>query len=272
MSDAIKLSNKVFEDKKALEDRLDSLESWEIAFTYPVAIGLILEFYAAFALNITAKWNACIDRSGLLLVTIGVVAELIIERKIHRANRQLRDADAEIDRRAQAELKAKDEQIAELNLARAKIESALADRKLTPDQVEFIRSSIDAFTGQRAYITCCEPETSESTKFAGWLFAAISTKWSASNIVDNRPPSRLPVDGVHVFSTPDFDSMQAAASLTLALMKSGVETRLYTQNTHPWIINVSQQFSDLWPLGLWDAGQQVVLIVVADKPPHAKFT
>ena len=52
--------------KTELENRIDSLGSWMIAFTWPVAVGLMMEFYAIFNLEWTHDWNALIDRIGLL--------------------------------------------------------------------------------------------------------------------------------------------------------------------------------------------------------------
>jgi hypothetical protein len=102
--------------KTGLENRLDSLDSWMIGFTWLVAVGLFIEFYAVLNLAITHDWNVLIDRVGLFLVTIGVSGELAIEHQSHRAERKLREANAEIELEADFRLKAADERIAELNL------------------------------------------------------------------------------------------------------------------------------------------------------------
>jgi len=95
--------------KTSLEDRIDALGSWMIRFTWPVAVGLLMEFYAILEFATTQKWNASIDHMGLLLVTAGVAGELAVEQMSHTTERKLRRVNKEIDREA-------DERIADLNL------------------------------------------------------------------------------------------------------------------------------------------------------------
>jgi hypothetical protein len=113
--------------KTALEDRLDSLGSWMIGFIWPVAVGLIMEFYAILGVGLTHDRNTLIDRIGLLLVTAGVSGELLIEHKTHSAERKLRGVNVEIesgDRQIIAELNLQAEHE---RLQRVKIEERLAD-------------------------------------------------------------------------------------------------------------------------------------------------
>jgi hypothetical protein len=102
--------------KTTLEDRVDSLGSQMIVFTWLVVVGLFIEFYAVLGLDATHDWNTLIDRIGLSLVTIGVAGELNVEYRARKEERRLRSVNADIDREAKADLKVKDERIAELNL------------------------------------------------------------------------------------------------------------------------------------------------------------
>src|SRR5580698_3867677 len=83
--------------KTALEDRIDILGIWMIGFVWPVAVGLVMEFYAVYSLSFTVNWNTSIDRIGLLLVTAGVIGELVIEHKTHTAERRLRGINTAIE-------------------------------------------------------------------------------------------------------------------------------------------------------------------------------
>jgi len=116
--------------KTTLEDQIDSLGSWMLGFTWPVAVGLFIEFYAIFNLVWTRDWNSFIDRIGLLLVTGGVSGELLIEHKTHRAERRLRGINVEIERESDLALKAADERMLALDarIAEAKQNLALAEQ------------------------------------------------------------------------------------------------------------------------------------------------
>jgi hypothetical protein len=74
--------------KNDLEDRIDSWGSWMIGCIWPVAVGLVMEFYAVLKLCWSQRWNEPIDRIGLLLVTAGVAGELLVEYKTHGAERK----------------------------------------------------------------------------------------------------------------------------------------------------------------------------------------
>ena len=101
--------------KADLEDWIDGLGAWMIGFVWPVAVGLVIEFYALLGLSLTANWNVFIDRIGLLLVTGGVIGELVIEHKTHTAERKLRGVNSQIEHKADLALKAADERIALLD-------------------------------------------------------------------------------------------------------------------------------------------------------------
>lgn len=161
------------ERKRTLENSIDSLGSWMIGFTWPVAIGLLMEFYAILNSPWTVAWNVLIDRIGLLLVTAGVIGELLIEHKTHHKERKLREIDAEIERQAELKLKSADERIASLlkegeeaRLARIKAETdflqlkeSLKDRTISPTQKELLLSSLAECPKGPLVISCMVEES-----------------------------------------------------------------------------------------------------------------
>ncbi len=143
--------------KASLEDWIDLLGSWMIGFVWPVAVGLLIEFYAVLGLSWTQSQNALIARIGLLLVTAGVIGELVIGHKTHGAERKLRALNVEIEHVADLNLKAADERIALLNLsvererlARIKIEEELFKQHVLTDQArDEIIEAVGTYIGRK---------------------------------------------------------------------------------------------------------------------------
>jgi len=104
-----------------------------------------MEFYAIFNFPGTLRWNALIDRIGLLLVTAGVAGELAIEHKTHRAERKLRGINIEIEREMDITLTAADERIEQLRKENNETALVLKDRSLG-NMLEF-QQAMWAFRG-----------------------------------------------------------------------------------------------------------------------------
>jgi hypothetical protein len=159
--------------KTALEDGIDSLSAWMIGFTWPVAIGLIMEFYAIFNASLTRDWNVIIDRIGLMLVTAGVSGELAVEHKTHVAERKLRRINTEIEREAQQESD-------RLNLEILRLRVKLADRSLTEDQQASIANNLREFRGTRINVFAIGG-SSEALTFARDIVIALNkAEWVVS--------------------------------------------------------------------------------------------
>jgi hypothetical protein len=175
-------SNDLEARRTSLEDKIDSLGSWMISFTWPVAIGLFMEFYAVFDVSCTHDWNRLIDRIGLLLVTAGVSGELAIEHKTHGAEHRLREVNTEIEHKSNLALKAADEHIAELDFAieqertkRAQIElrqRRSRNRYLDAGEVTALRRVAARFRDQEFFVKTPTPErgvVSEPNQFGDLL-------------------------------------------------------------------------------------------------------
>jgi len=157
--------------RENLENEIDRWDARGIGFTWPVAFGLLLELYAAFNLQLTHDWNTLIDRIGLVLVTAGVAGELAAGSKAHSAERKLRAVNAEVEREAEANLKAADERIAGLQLETEKLRAKLADRNLTQDQSWCLSNALlDDWAGSE--LTVQVINENEAIRYADQLVSA----------------------------------------------------------------------------------------------------
>jgi hypothetical protein len=156
--------------KQKLEDEIDRWDAREIGFTWPVAIGLLMELYAVFQLRLTQSLNTPIDRLGLMLVTVGVAGELAVARRAHAGERRLRTLNAEIERDANAALKAADTRIAEFQLETEKLRARVTDRRVTSQQVQLIATELMQWGGHT--LTVQVINENEAIRFADELVPA----------------------------------------------------------------------------------------------------
>lgn len=221
--------------KKALEDSIDGFGRWMIGFTSPVAIGLLMETYAIFQLRLTVAWNPTIDRVGLILVAAGVVGELVIEVMVHRMERKLRTVNAEIEREADAKLKAADERIAALQLETERLRKEnlevarfLEDRALG-DVFEF-QQAMFRFRSTRFAIRVGDAPESRS------LAVSIKHALAEAEWVPDEPMQRATIgEGVWVMEHgPDgflgeYPCSEAAKALTDWLNENGVAAMTFVR-------------------------------------------
>src|SRR5205823_309594 len=102
--------------KHGLADSIDSLHKWMIRLTAVIVVGLAIEFCRPL-LSLLGKFDVWVllEIIGTGLVTIGVGGQLWVEFEAHRKEQKLRSVNAEIEREAESELKARDERISLTN-------------------------------------------------------------------------------------------------------------------------------------------------------------
>ena len=240
--------------KTALENQIDSLDLWMIGFTWPVAIGLFIEFYAILNVGWTHNLNVLIDRIGLFLVTVGVSGELAVEHKAHGAERRLREVNADIEHESSLTLKAADERIAELNLKRIKLETKLTGRSLTPEQFSLINHRMRDFSDHQVYVGACV-NTFEAAMFGTLLVTFLQmAKLNACHVELN---SRLFIPGIHLFPAGNNESERVAETLRDTLREIEMLANSYPPDNTAWV-------ESFWPQGPWNPDGKMVLIVVSD--------
>ena len=227
--------------KTALEDWIDLLSSWMIGFTWPVAVGLFMEFYAIFNPAWTREWNVIADRIGLLLVTAGVSGELAIELKTHGAERRLREVNAEIENKSNAALRHANERIATLQLETERLHNEnnetaifLGDRRII-DPIEF-QPAMHAFSG--ATFMILHGKGRETKAFAASLRYNLEEAGWKLNQFNNSSQN----EGVYIVES-GFDDVgpcsAAAEALADVLNDNRVATLTYLRNeAPPWAMTV----------------------------------
>jgi hypothetical protein len=210
--------------KTELEDWIDRLGAWMIGFIWPVAVGLFIEFYAVLNPPWTLNWNAFIDRIGLLLVTAGVAGELVIEHKTHSAERKLRGINTQIEHEADLTLKAADERIAELNLARAKIEQRMSARVLTAEGFDKLIKILKPQGPKLVDIIVFDHHIVETKLFATQVsFAFISSGWHCHVYESRAAKYRIVGPSLVVAVAKDHESEYRDLADTLASAINGPE-------------------------------------------------
>jgi hypothetical protein len=248
--------------KTALEDSIDSLSSWMIGFTCPVAIGLVMEFYAIFNPAWTREWNVMIDRIGLLLVTAGVFGELAVEHKTHGAERSLREVNTLIERKAGIALKAADERIAELNLETERLRHSVAMRKLTREQIVSIQNALLPFRYAECEVSVTSGTTDfEAMRFAGYIDHALrNADLNPKSLGYRKPQILLAMQGFYIIATPEDETQALGAAIWNALKAVDVAGHWYPTSEYDFL-----RLRPFWPAELL-AEKRRVLIVVCEQP------
>jgi len=146
------------------------------------------------------------------------------------ANEKADEAEAE-SAKAGKDIASERQRTAESEQHVKELQSQLADRSLTDDQVKLISGKLEHFTGQQYTVTAYW-ESKESVNIANRIHQALQTAhWSYSP--EGSKSSMLGgVIGVRVWTHPDADqsTKDAAVSLIDALNREGIETEARSQN------------------------------------------
>lgn len=211
-------------EKSREEDRLEFLDRLMIGFTWAVAMGLFIEFYAAFGLDSTRELNGLIDRIGLFLVTVGVAGELAVEHRTHRADRRLREINSAIEMQLELKLRESDELVAKLNLKaeeeqrkRVTIEQALELMRVKSSARGLNEKFMESLSGKPKGVVdiLYNPGDKEAYFFAIQIMASLrSADWTAS---EPRPiPQEAGDPDVSSYAPPDV-RYGSSAPLTLRM-------------------------------------------------------
>ncbi|MGD1072469.1 MAG: hypothetical protein ABSB15_20280 [Bryobacteraceae bacterium] len=218
------------------------LEDWDI-------IGMAWRYHFPYLIR---------EGIGGLLVAIAIALEVRFSSLEASAERQIRDRYTV--RIAELNLKAEQEHTRRVNLERH-----MLGRDLTQEQVSALKEKLSAFRGQHVHIVKAL-DLSESIRFAGRIWATLKAcGWDSVDSVV-KPQNRLPMPGLHVFATRDDASQRAAKALGEAFRSIGVFCLPYTLVTHGFIMD-DRWHVPFWPPGLYDSGDNLVLVVVNDMPP-----
>jgi hypothetical protein len=195
-----------------------------------------------------------IDAVGLLLVTIGVAGEIRCEFNSHRAESRLRLVSEEFSRIAEAQIKERDERIAELQrdtalaiertenekLARLKLQKEISGRGFTQAEFESLSVDMFAFAGQSVLITTDTFEM-ERVNFARWIRSAlVNAKWQPRfdpglGIGGRDTPAYTFPAGMFIQATPDERSQTAGKALAKALFAQGKSVMFSVSPAPSWL-------------------------------------